>query len=39
MDYSHKGTDQRILKTSGTESVQKKISEESVGINNTSSRF
>lgn len=38
MDYSHKGTDQHILKTSGTESVQK-ISEGSVGINNTSSRF
>lgn len=39
MDYSHKGTDQHILKTSETESAQKKTSEESVGINNTSSRF
>lgn len=38
MGYSHKGTDQHILKTSETESVQK-ISEGSVGINNTSSRF
>lgn len=37
MDHSHKGTDQHILKTSGTENVQKKTSEENVGINNTRS--
>lgn len=37
MDHSHKGTNQHILKTSGTENVQKKTSEKSVGINNTTS--